>query len=71
MIFDLCQTGREFDWVSVPSFTHDVKRRIPATDKAQATLAFEAEVKLEDGLKEVVDWLRQARPSANQVASRS
>ena len=72
MIFDLCETGRKFDWVSVPSFTYDVTRRIPATEKARATLGFDAEVRLEDGLQEVVGWLKQARlTAADQVAGRS
>jgi nucleoside-diphosphate-sugar epimerase len=72
MIFDLCATGREFDWVSVPGFTYDVKRRIPATEKARAMLGFEAEVQLEDGLQEVVSWLKQTRfGAADQVAGRN
>lgn len=72
MIFDLCETDREFDWVSVPSFTYDVKRRIPATEKARAVLGFEAEVPLDDGLKEVVEWLKEASAThADQAASRN
>jgi UDP-glucose 4-epimerase len=72
MIFDLCDTGRQFDWVSAPSFTYDVQRRIPSTEKAKAILGFEAEVQLEDGLQEVVGWLRATRQTAaDQVAGRS
>ena len=57
-IFDVCETGREFAWKSVPGFTYDIKRRIPDTTKAAELLGFTAEVRLEDGLREVVQWLR-------------
>jgi UDP-glucose 4-epimerase len=72
IVFAACQTGREFRWVPMPGFTHDVQRRIPATGKARDTLGFEAEVGLEDGVSEVVQWLRHAvRPppaTVDQVA---
>jgi len=47
-----------------PRFTHvdpfrdDVKRRIPAVDKARDLLGFDAAVSLEAGLAEVLEWLR-------------
>jgi nucleoside-diphosphate-sugar epimerase len=62
LIFDACAPGHEFRVVSVPGFTYDVQRRIPSTDKARTVLGFEAEVALEDGLGEVVDWLRTTMP---------
>ena len=58
-IFDLCETGREFEWKSVPGFTYDIKRRIPDPRKARELLGFEAEVDLTTGLTEVIGWLRQ------------
>jgi nucleoside-diphosphate-sugar epimerase len=58
MIHALCETDREFEWVSVPSFTYDIRRRIPDTSKARDMIGFESRVKLEDGLREVVGWLR-------------
>ena len=57
-VFDLCETGREFEWRSVPAFTYDIRRRIPDTGKAQEVLGFRAEVPLEQGLGEVIAWLR-------------
>jgi nucleoside-diphosphate-sugar epimerase len=57
-IFDLCEPGREFEWVSGPAFTHDIRRRIPDTEKARQMLGFEAEVSLDEGLREVIPWLR-------------
>jgi UDP-glucose 4-epimerase len=57
-IWDLCDTGREFAWKSAPAFTYDIRRRIPDAGKAREVLGFEAEIRLDEGLKEVVDWLR-------------
>ncbi|HXA43613.1 MAG TPA: NAD-dependent epimerase/dehydratase family protein [Candidatus Solibacter sp.] len=58
LIFDACSPGREFRVVSVPGFTYDVQRRVPSTEKARRLLGFEAEVPLEKGVAEVIDWLR-------------
>jgi UDP-glucose 4-epimerase len=57
-IFRLCETGRDFDWVSVPGFIYDIKRRSPDAGKAREVIGFEAEVKVDEGLKEVIAWLR-------------
>jgi nucleoside-diphosphate-sugar epimerase len=57
-IWDLCSTGRDFAWVPVPGFTYDIRRRVPDTTKVREVLGFAAEVKLEEGLKEVINWLR-------------
>jgi UDP-glucose 4-epimerase len=67
-IFALCDTDRKFDWISVPGFTYDIKRRSPDPTKAREVIGFEAEVKIDEGLKEVIAWLRevikhQAEPS--------
>jgi len=58
MIFDLCETGRDFEWKSMPAFTYDIRRRIPDTVKAREVLGFQAEVKIDEGLREVIGWLR-------------
>jgi nucleoside-diphosphate-sugar epimerase len=58
-IFDLCETGREFAWKPMPGFTYDIRRRIPDTAKASEVLGYTAEVDLNDGLGEVISWLRQ------------
>jgi UDP-glucose 4-epimerase len=67
-IFTLCETGREFEWVSVPSFTYDIKRRSPDPTKARELLGFEAETKIDEGLAEVIGWLRTVM-AADRVAS--
>jgi nucleoside-diphosphate-sugar epimerase len=69
LIFDACSTGREFRVVSVPGFTYDVQRRIPSTEKARQILGFEAEVPLEEGVGEVIEWLRgQMAPAVTGAA---
>ncbi len=42
----------------VPSFKHDVKRRVPSVEKAKRVLGFEARVKLVDKLPQVIDYVR-------------
>ena len=36
----------------------DVRRRIPAIEKAKRTLGFEAKIPLEEGLRETIEWQR-------------
>jgi nucleoside-diphosphate-sugar epimerase len=67
-IFDLCETGREFAWKPVPGFTYDIRRRIPDTTKATEVLGYTAEVDLDEGLSEVISWLRDTLGAAT-VAS--
>lgn len=49
-----------FRFVSDPPFEHDVKRRIPSTEKAKRVLGFEATTSLDQMLDEVVPWIRRA-----------
>jgi len=58
MIWTLCGAEGELEHVSVPGFTYDIRRRIPDTAKAREKLGFTAQVELEDGLGEVIEWLR-------------
>ncbi len=53
-------TDEPLRWVSDEPFEHDVARRVPATDKAQKVLGFEATTSLEDMLDEVIPWIEQA-----------
>ena len=61
-IYVLCneKESRPFKFKSVAGFKYDVKRRIPDVRKAKRVLGWKAEIKLEDGLNEVVDWLKIA-----------
>jgi nucleoside-diphosphate-sugar epimerase len=42
----------------VPSFKHDVQRRVPSVEKAKKVLGFEARVSLASKLPEVVDYVK-------------
>ena len=42
----------------IPGFTYDIQRRSPDPSKAKKLLGWETKIKLEDGLIEVIDWLK-------------
>jgi nucleoside-diphosphate-sugar epimerase len=46
--------------VSDEPFTYDVRRRVPATEKAKRILGFEATTSLSVMLDEVIPWIREA-----------
>ena len=48
---------RPFRFVSDPPFPHDVRKRVPDTTKAARVLGFQAQVPLEDSVREVVLWV--------------
>jgi len=52
--------GTPFRHVSDPAFTHDVQRRVPATEKAHKVLGFQAVTSLDRMLDEVIPWIEQA-----------
>ncbi len=47
-----------FDYKSVPGFEYDVQKRIPDVQKAYTVLGFEAELKLEDAIDELIEYMR-------------
>jgi UDP-glucose 4-epimerase len=49
-----------FRHVSDPPFEHDVRRRIPSTDKARRLLGFVATTGLDQMLDDVIPWVDQA-----------
>ncbi len=49
-----------FRWTSDPAFPHDVKRRVPSTEKAKRLLGFEAVTSLDEILDEVIPWIERA-----------
>ena len=60
LIWSRIHGDEPFRYVSDPPFEHDVQRRVPATQKAQEILGFEATTSLEAMLDEVIPWIRQA-----------
>lgn len=58
ILYGLC-TGRDDLRIKhVPGFVHDIKRRVPDVTKAKRILGWESKIPLEEGLSEVVAWLR-------------
>ncbi|HEX6388087.1 MAG TPA: NAD-dependent epimerase/dehydratase family protein [Solirubrobacteraceae bacterium] len=65
LIWRLC--GRDPDAFALehlPSFEVDVVRRWPSVEKARRLLGWEARIRLEDGIAQTVDWLRDQVPAA-------
>ena len=50
----------DFSIVSEKPFEYDVQKRIPSVVKAKKLLNFEANTKIEDVIKEIVLWVREA-----------
>jgi UDP-glucose 4-epimerase len=60
IVWEACgEDPQELELAHLPSFEVDVQRRWPAVDKAQRLLGWEAQVKLEDGIAQTVEWLRE------------
>ena len=47
----------ESSWRLENGFEYDVQKRIPDTSKAKRILNFQAEIKIEDSIKEVTEWI--------------
>jgi len=60
LLWSKLKPGEEFRYVNDDPFEHDVQRRIPATEKADRVLGFEATTSLSDMLDEVIPWIQQA-----------
>jgi UDP-glucose 4-epimerase len=49
----------EFELAHVPSFEVDVQRRWPSVEKARTLLGWEAQIPVEQGIAQTVEWLRE------------
>lgn len=58
LLWQLCGRKEKFKVRFVPGFIHDIQRRSPNVNKVKKVLGWETEVKLEDGLKEIINWLK-------------
>ena len=52
----------------LPTFAVDVQRRWPSVEKARKLLGWQAQVRLEDGIAQTVQWLRGRFAAANAPA---
>lgn len=58
LLWKLCGRKEKFKARLVSGFIHDIQRRSPNVSKVKKVLGWETEVKLEDGLKEIINWLK-------------
>jgi len=59
MVWKVCEKTEEFKVKFVPGFMYDIKRRVPDTSKIKTMLGWVPKIKFEEGLQEVVTWLKK------------
>jgi nucleoside-diphosphate-sugar epimerase len=57
-LWKLCGKKEKLNLKFVKGFEHDVKRRTPDTSKIKKLLGWEQKILLDDGLKEVINWIK-------------
>ncbi len=60
-IWKLMGIKRPFRVKYVKGFKYDIKRRVPDVSKAKKILNWQPKIKFEEGLKEVINWLRDQK----------
>lgn len=58
LLWQLCGRSEPFKVKFVKGFTYDIQKRLPDVTKAKKLLGWQAEVKLENGLVEIINWLK-------------
>ncbi|HXG58801.1 MAG TPA: NAD(P)-dependent oxidoreductase [Thermoanaerobaculia bacterium] len=66
MIWSKIRPSDPFRYVTDEPYPYDVRRRVPATAKAQQLLGFEARTSLSDALDEIIPWVR-ARVESGEI----
>jgi len=59
MLWRLTGQKKSFKASFIEGFTYDIKKRIPDTEKMKNLLGWKPRVNFEDGLKEVIAWLKK------------
>ena len=59
LVWSILNPGKEFAFVSDEAYEYDVQKRIPNTTKAKEVIGFEAEIGLEESVREVIEYMRQ------------
>lgn len=60
-IWQVMKIEKPFKVKFVPGFKFDIKRRVPNVEKIRTLIGWRQEVKFEEGLKEVVLWLKDQK----------
>jgi len=59
LVWSEVNSNLPFSFESDPGYEYDVQKRVPSTRKAKELLGFDTEISLEDGVKEVVSWVKE------------
>lgn len=59
MLWRLCGRKEKFAAKHISGFSYDIKRRVAAVSKIKKMLGWEAKITLEEGLPEVIVWLKK------------
>jgi len=57
-VWEMINPEKEFKYISDEPFEYDVQKRIPDVSKAKEVLGFEAEISLEESVKEVINYIK-------------
>ena len=69
IVWEACgEDPHAFALEHVPTFAVDVQRRWPSVEKARKLLGWQAQVQLEDGIAQTVQWLRGRSSTAKEPA---
>jgi len=60
-IWEIMEIEKPLKVKFVEGFKFDIRRRVPNVEKAKQLMRWEPKVKFEDGLKEVINWLREQK----------
>lgn len=60
-IWDLLDADKPFKVKFMKGFKFDIKRRVPSVEKVKRIIDWEPKIKFENGLKEVIVWLRDQK----------
>ena len=63
LVWDHINKGEDFSYTSDEPFEYDVQKRIPDVSKAKNLLGFEAQISLEESVKEVLEYMEKKNES--------
>ena len=58
VVWDILKPGQAFNTISDKAYEYDVQKRVPNTSKALSLLGFQAEIGLEESVREVIEYMR-------------
>jgi len=70
IVWEACgEDPEDFALEHMPTFAVDVQRRWPSVEKARKLLDWQAQIEVEDGIAQTVDWLRERAAHAQAPTS--